>query len=149
MARLDKRLIGWAVLTVSACGPIPRDPEGTLVRVRHEAVIRVGHIQGEPDEHAPWRPVLARIARETRARPVFISGGLEPLLLKLERGEIDLVVGGRFDANTPWKTRVSLSPPLTVAKTSTNKIQSHIVARNGENAWIVLIQRSVQAETGH
>lgn len=81
----------------------------------------------------------------TGAKPVFQPGMLEPLLLDLEAGKLDLVVGGRFDEKTPWKTRVTLGPPIAKAETPIGTTASHIVARNGENAWIMLVQREAKA----
>lgn len=129
-------------LLLAACGPIPRDPEGTLDRVRASHVIRVGVVAGGTD--AEWRPLLARIAAATGARPQAKAGGLEPLLLRLEEGELDLVVGGAFAEDTPWVSRVTLGPVLHRQA----KVAHHMVARNGENTWITLIEREARA-LGH
>lgn len=127
------------LLLLAACGPIPRDPEGTLERVRREHVIRVGLVAG--DRAGVWRPLLGRVAAATGARPRMETGALEPLLLRLERGEIDLVAGGTFAEDTPWAKRVTLGPVLRRKGGSAQ----HLVARNGENAWITLIEREARA----
>jgi hypothetical protein len=127
-------------LLLAACGPFPRDPEATLDRVRASHVIRVGIVEGS----AAWKPLLARVAAATGARPHMHPGAIEPLLLRLEHGELDLVVGGRFATDTPWITRVTLGPVLR----RDAKINDHMVARNGENAWVMLIEREARA-LGH
>ncbi len=128
----------WPLLVLlAACGPIPRDPEGTLDRVRETRVVRVGVVEGP----ATWRPLLARVAAATGARPQFEPGALEPLLLKLEEGEVDLVAGGVFDEKTPWLKRVTLGPVIR----REGKTAHHLVARNGENAWVMLIEREGRA----
>lgn len=125
------------LLLLAACGPIPRDPEGTLERVRQSHVIRVGVVAGETS----WQPLLARVAAATGGAPRFEQGALEPLLLKLEEGELDLVVGGVFDEKTPWIKRVTLGPVIR----RDAPVNHHMVARNGENAWIMLIEREGRA----
>jgi hypothetical protein len=134
------------LLCLAGCGNMPKDPEGTLDRIRQEHVIRVGRVEGgSAADASDWRRVLARVEASTGAKPVFQPGMLEPLLLDLEAGKLDLVVGGRFDEKTPWKTRVTLGPPIAKAETPIGTTASHIVARNGENAWIMLVQREAKA----
>ena len=130
------------LLLLAACGPIPRDPEGTLERVRRTHVIRVGVVEG--DRVAAWRPLLGRVAAATGSAPRMETGALEPLLVRLEQGELDLVVGGAFAEDTPWLARVTLGPVLRRDR----GIAHHVVARNGENAWIMLIERNARA-LGH
>jgi hypothetical protein len=134
------------LLGLAGCGDIPKDPEGTLDRIRSEHLIRVGRVEGGSAADATaWRQVLARLEASTGARPVFRSGSLEPSLLELEAGKLDVVVGGRFDEKTPWKTRVTLGPPVGRIETPDGVTASHIVVRNGENAWIMLVQRETKA----
>lgn len=137
------------LLCLAGCGDIPKDPEGTLDRIRREHAIRVGRVEGgSAGDASEWRRVLARVEASIGAKPVFRSGMLEPLLLDLEAGKLDAVVGGRFDEKTPWKTRVTLGPPIGRIETPTGATVSHIVVRNGENAWITLIQRETEAAGG-
>lgn len=137
------------MLCLAGCGNLPKDPDGTVDRIRREHVIRVGRVQGgSTTDAADWRRVLKRLEASTEAKPILQSGMLEPLLLDLEAGKLDAVVGGRFDEKTPWKARVSLGPPLRTIQTSTGKTASHIVVRNGENAWIMMVQRETKAAGG-
>jgi len=134
------------LLCLAGCGNIPKDPEDTLDRIRREHVIRVGRVEGgSVADASKWRRVLARVEASTSAKPVFRSGMLEPSLLDLEAGKLDAVVGGRFDEKTPWKTRVTLGPPIGRIETPSGATASHIVVRNGENAWIMLVQRETEA----
>lgn len=134
------------MLCLAGCGNLPKDPDGTLDRIRREHVIRVGRVQGgSTTDAADWRQVLTRLEASTEAKPILQFGMLEPLLLDLEAGKLDAVVGGRFDEKTPWKARVSLGPPIRTIQTSTGKTASHIVVRNGENAWIMMVQREAKA----
>ena len=137
------------LLIVSGCGGIPRDPDGTLDRIRHDHVIRVGRVAGAgTDDVADARGIVRRLAVLTGARAAVTIAPLEPLLLRLEAGEVDLVVGARLDEKTPWLKRVTLGPALAVSDTSAGRTAAHVVTRNGENAWITLVQREVRAAGG-
>jgi len=139
-------LLPLVVLSVMAasCG-LPRDTEGTLERVRAEREIRVGLILGGPrgalDPRA--RALLERVARTTGARPRLTGGDAEPLLARLEEGELDLVVG-RFTKSTPWATLVSLTPPLATEKQGKTEIILAAAMANGENEWISLVEREAR-----
>ena len=132
-----------ALLAAGSCADFPRDPEGTLHRVRAERSFRVGLVAplsgGDPKVAA----LLRRVAKASGARGQVESGDAEPLLNRLEEGELDIVVG-RFEAASPWKRLVSFSPPLRIEKHG--KTEFHLVAamRNGENAWIGLIGREAR-----
>lgn len=129
-----------------ACGGIPRDPEGTLDRIRRDQVLHVGMVDGaNPQGVRISSALIAALVEDTGAKPTVTRDELEPLLVSLEAGELDLVVGGRFAEDTPWKTRVTLGPPLISQNTATGTLNEHAVTRNGENAWIVLVQRKAKA----
>lgn len=93
-------LAGLCVLPAAlASCDLPRDPEGTLLRVR-DGTLRAGYV-----ENAPWvagdgepRGVEAELvrefARELNARVEWTRGSHAQLIEALERFEIDLVVGG-------------------------------------------------------
>jgi hypothetical protein len=143
------RLLLLTPLLVVGCGSLPKDPEGTLDRVREQGSIRVGLVLGsEALDGVAWQRVLTRVAAATRAKPSFRAGQLEPLLVELEAGNLDLVVGGRFAADTPWKKRVNLGVPLVKAKTAGRSMAGRIAERNGENAWISLIDRETRTALG-
>lgn len=140
-----KQKSAWfgAVLLLSACGNYPRDPENTLSQVRSEGIFRVGLVAGEQGQSDKARQLVDRIAEATSAKPVITSGETEPLLLDLEEGKLDLVVG-TFDKKTPWAVRVTVGPPLE--RTFDGKIHEQLAPamRNGENAWISLVEREVR-----
>lgn len=138
-----------SLLLLAACGDIPRDPEGTLDTVRATRVIRVGAVGGaEPGDAAAARAVLRGVAARTGATPRLTHGTLEPLLLRLEAGQLDLVVGARFDAKSPWATRVALGPAYARRDEAGGVTAAHVVARNGENGWITLVARETRARAG-
>ncbi|MBB5687549.1 hypothetical protein [Sphingobium boeckii] len=133
------------ILTLVACGGYPRDPDGTLDRVHSQHVFRVGLIAsgGGPDAER----FIKRIADVTHARPEIRHGGTEPLLLDLERGALDLVIGELAD-DSPWRDRVTIIEPLAERGTQKQPILLNPIARNGENAWIMLLEREARNSGG-
>lgn len=131
---------------LGGCGDIPRDQQGTLERIRREGVVRVGMVApaGAPQHADRLRALVDRAASSAGGRPQIMSGASEPLLLMLEAGEIDLVVG-EFDRSTPWSRRVHLIPPLARESRGESEIATTAAARNGENGWIILLEREAHA----
>jgi hypothetical protein len=135
-----------ALAALGACGDFPRDQSGTLERLRREQVMRVGLVaSAAPSPHAArLRALVERSAAAAGARPLVLEEAAEPLLLMLEAGEIDLVVG-EFDRSSPWYSRVHLLPPLAWEKRGESQVEATAAARNGENGWIMLLEREAKA----
>lgn len=130
-------------LLAAACDSLPRDPEGTLDRIRAEKTIRAGIVAGRQEDELE-RAYLAAVAERVGARAVVESGSAENLIGKLEAGEIDLLLG-EFSPTTPWITRVSFMPPLAERMTPYGNVLLLAAARNGENEWIGLLHREAEA----
>src|SRR5215204_4966044 len=100
-------------VAVAGCG-IPRDPEGTLDRVRG-GTLRAGITASQP-----WttleggRPggveveLVERFASELGARVEWVEGSEADLVAALELRELDLVVGG-LTADTPWQAKAAIT----------------------------------------
>jgi len=131
---------------LTGCGGIPRDPESTLDHIRRDHVMRIGWVRGvDPDNSGHWQELVTRLAKATGSQPSIEHDALEPLLVMLEAGKLDMVVGGRFAEDTPWKTRVTLGPSFRTSTTANGTLSERAVARNGENAWIIFTQREAKA----
>jgi polar amino acid transport system substrate-binding protein len=109
-------LIVSILVVATACSSLPRDPEGTLERVRH-GVFRVGLVEnppwvvrtaGEPQGAEP--ELVRRLAASIGARPQWFWGSEERHMEALERFELDLVIGGLDDRN-PWKKKAGFTRP--------------------------------------
>jgi hypothetical protein len=145
--------LGWMLGLVSigilcqGCG-LPRDPEGAYERVSN-GVLRVGSIDNYPqvqlrNDAAPTgreARIVRELANSLNAKLLWVKGGEDELLRKLERFEIDLVIGG-IREDTPWRERVALSQPY-----DQNRIMGetpHVLAGPpGENKWLLYVDRWV------
>lgn len=138
-------VVAAAALLVTGCDPLPRDPDKSLKTIRSTKHIRVGMI-ADPHPLAPGRSraLLDRLAQETGASIVRETGAAEPLLDRLQHGEIDLVMG-TFTEKTPWETEVALAPPIAAAGPDDRRLQLRAAARNGENAWVMMIEKASKA----
>ena len=143
-----KPALAFAImLTCSSCGDFPRDPEGTLERIRSERMFKVGLVAPLTAQGASQRALLDRVGRATSARPEVSTGDAEPLLKQLEEGELDVVIG-RFDKKSPWSASVEIGPALTIQQQGKAEIHLAPVMRTGENAWIALIEAEARNVAG-
>lgn len=134
-----------ALLGLAACSDYPRDTDGTLDDVRG-GEIRVGWSQDARSD-----PQLAALARRLAdglgARMQVQGGTAEPLLLRLEAGELDLVLG-HFAPKSPWMKRVTFSRPLATHEVANSIVETVAATRNGEHAFSMEVDRAVIALKG-
>lgn len=126
-------------------GDFPRDADGTLDRVRSSHGFRVGLVAplGESGLDPKVESFLHRVGRASGASARPERGDAEPLLKRLEEGELDLVIG-RFDKKSPWGPLVTIGPPLRVERQGRAELHLAPVMQNGENGWIALVEREAR-----
>lgn len=130
-----------AVLLLGGCSGLPWDPEGTMDRVKNTKVLRAGIVaDGDASPDAAQRRFLQFIADETGSRPRIVAGSTEELLPRIERGELDIVMG-RFAADTPWGKRVTIMPTPRQMGVENGDPAPAAVVRNGENGWVALVYK--------
>ena len=138
-----------AVVAVGLAGctlTIPSDPDGTLDAVRG-GTLRVG-VSANP----PWTYVVGdeptgteaelveAFAAHLDAEVLWTTGGEQDLVEALERGELEVVVGG-LTADSPWSGRVALTRPY-VEVAGPDGTELHVMAAPaGENAFLVELER--------
>lgn len=127
-------------LLFSGCDDFPRDPANSLDKIRASGIIRVGTEQDLPPE---VRKLVEQVETATGAKAELRRGALEPLLDKLETGEIDLVVAP-FTKKTPWATMSALSPPVRTEGQGEQTVEWRAAMRSGENRWIMLVETSAR-----
>jgi polar amino acid transport system substrate-binding protein len=160
---------------LAGCGlKIPSDPEGTLDRVSGgtlragishnppwtETGTGTGPTSTGPEPAATGaKPagigiapggteaeLVRAFAAEHNARVEWVSGGESNLVRQLERGELDLVVGG-LTKDSPWSKHAALTRPyLETSNAQGDKEQHVMAARMGENAFLVELERFLSEE---
>ena len=141
-------VLTMAIFVLLGCGlSIPADPDHTLQRVRG-GVLRVGASPSEPwivwgAEREPSgveADLVRRFAASLDARVEWTRGGEEALIDRLERGALDLVVGG-LTAKTPWVEKAAVTKPYLTEQTPEGKQEHVMAAPLGENAFLVALER--------
>lgn len=137
-----------AVLLVSGCGgAFPADPDGTLQRVTGDT-LRVGVTANDPwTATEPGGPpsglevdLAAEFAATLDAGVEWTVGSEEDLIGRLERHELDLVVGG-FTGASPWADQAALTTPYTTVPDEEGEPEPHVMAAPlGENAFLVALE---------
>jgi len=132
-----------AIATAALLGGcnLPRDPGRTADTVRARGEMRVGFVAEDlPDRAAEQQ--LASAAKAHGAQVRRLTGPSETLLRAIEEGELDLVYG-RFPADSPWAEHVYLSRvPGRLAEPPTDVSAPRFAIRNGENGWIMAVERA-------
>ncbi|HYG28745.1 MAG TPA: hypothetical protein VD887_00865 [Allosphingosinicella sp.] len=132
-----------ALAAVAACSDLPKDPDGTLKRVERERQFRVGIVESRAGPPAPLRALIARVAAATGARPAIERDAAERLLIRLEDGTLDLVLG-EFEREGPWTMRVHMLPALARGRAGSRETVVAAAAAHGENRWIMLVDREAR-----
>ena len=116
MARNKALSLFVVALALTACDAVPRDPEGTLERVRG-GTMRVGITA-----HDPWTSfeggqpagievdLLQDFADEIDADIEWVPGSEGDLFEALHVGQLDVVIGG-FTSTTPYSKDAALTHP--------------------------------------
>lgn len=125
--------------SVAACDDFPKDPEGTLNRVRG------GTVHAGIVENPPWAEVdggtasgievqlVEQFAASLDAEVHWAEISGPAAMHALEERKLDIVVGG-FQQNDPWKSKVGFSRPYIPGT-------KHVMAvPKGENAWLVALE---------
>ena len=100
----------------AACG-LPRDPEGTLDRVRG-GTLRVGFVVDTPWVAEAGQgaggiegAIASELARGLGARIAWTHASETPLLGALHDGDLDLVIAG-LTKDSPWAAKASFTRPF-------------------------------------
>ncbi|HEY5712143.1 MAG TPA: hypothetical protein VIT38_09620 [Allosphingosinicella sp.] len=138
-------LLACLVAVLASCGSYPRDAGGTRERIVSSRLIRVGVVDGPttPARQALIAAYLERLRGATGALPRIVTGAAEPLLIQLEADQLDLVVG-EVARDSPWISEVTVIEPLAERRLQGRWVGLSPMARNGENAWIMLLEREAR-----
>lgn len=112
------------LLLLVGCDGFPRDPEGSLERIRDQGVLRVGAIFNSPwvtdmrdNQLNGMEGELVRgFAEELGVEVETVWGGDQELFEALIHNELDVMVGG-FTAKNPWMEQVGFTSPYYISRT--------------------------------
>jgi polar amino acid transport system substrate-binding protein len=139
----------FVCLLAAGCGlTIPADPEKTLERVTG-STIRVG-----VSPHPPWTDIsgagepsgtevdlVREFAGTLPAQVEWVVGGEQSLIAALERGELQLVIGG-LTSETPWTEKAAITKPYAEMKDPEGKRKKLVMAAPmGENAFLLALEK--------
>jgi ABC-type amino acid transport substrate-binding protein len=148
MRRLVLLATVLAALLTAACGSFPADPEGTLERVTG-GTLRVGvslnpphtEVRGAAEPEGAEVALVRNFAATLPAEIEWTVGGEERLILALEHGDLDLVIGG-LTADTPWTEHAAITKPYAEAADPAGEpVELVMAARLGENAFLLRLER--------
>lgn len=146
-------LLAVVALALSGCGiSMPADPDGTLDRVRG-GTLHVGAspngdaVQLEGDTVAGAEVELVeRFADHLDADLEWTVGAEEALVRGLERGELDLVIGGLSDAS-PWVDRAGMTRPYAEVRDHAGEVHKLVMlVPMGENAFLSELETFLSEE---
>lgn len=144
------RAVILLALCLTACTDLPRDPDGTSARIAASGEIRVGLTTDTgalPNETAVAGRFLDTLAADMGTRIAMQRGATEPMLARLEAGELDVVISPLAD-DTPWKKDLALGPALVEADIGGKRHALRPLVRQGENAMLARVYRVGMAMGG-
>lgn len=147
------------LLTVllTGCGvQIPADPDGTLEEITTSGELKVGVSVNPPWTTLPATPqddpggveveLIESFAQSLDVEPVWVVGGEEELVRRLEEGEVHVAVGG-LTKKSPWGTTVALSRPYATSTEHGTKVEHVVATVPGENALLSELERHLDEVT--
>jgi polar amino acid transport system substrate-binding protein len=150
MSRLILALLSitFVCLLAAGCGlTIPADPEKTLERMTG-STMRVGVspnppwtvIDGAGEPSGTEVDLVREFAGTLQAQVEWVVGGEQPLIAALERGELQLVIGG-FNSETPWTEKAAITKPYAETRDPEGKRKKLVMAAPmGENAFLLALE---------
>ncbi|GAA1536817.1 hypothetical protein GCM10009803_16860 [Microbacterium ginsengiterrae] len=143
------------VLALTGCGiQVPADPHGTTERVEG-GVLRVGVTDNPPwvvldgpgDPAGTEVDLVSGFAGRLDAEVEWTEGSEARLLQDLERGRIDMVVGGFLD-DTPWSDRGGMTRVYTEVSGEDGPEKHVMIVRMGENRLLSTLESYLLEEVG-
>lgn len=139
-------------LALSAC-TIPADPDETLDRVQERGTLRVGASPSgelvvlDGDQVSGTEAELAEdFAESVGATVEWRTGGEEELVKAMERGEIDLLIGG-LSKKSAWSPKVGMTRPYAESVEHGQKVEHVLAVPLGENAMLSRLEEFLDEGT--
>lgn len=142
-SRLTSAFVGLT-LALTGCASMPSDPDGTLERVEREGVLRVGASPSDRTEHEA--ELAEGLAAELGARVEWTRDGETALVGAMERGELDLIIGG-LHADSPWSDKVAITRAYAESTEAGETVKHVLAVPIGENAMLVRVETYLDENT--
>jgi hypothetical protein len=139
------RIAGLLLLILGACDALPRDPEHSSERIQQSRTLRIGIT--DPKLVPEAQRLVAALAQQNSARPIMRQGALEPLIVDLDAGRLDLIIAP-MAKRSPWKTLVAPGPALTHIGEGKERVEWRALMKNGENRWIMQVEGASRRVSG-
>ena len=154
------RALGMLLVTASfgvlGCAePVfPRDPEHSLERVMIGEPLRVGACENMPwivvDDDGtvtgPEAEIISNYADTLATEVDWTTGSESQLILSLDEGRLDMVIGG-IRSDSPWSKKAALTRPHARSTGPDGKPEELVFARRlGENALLTSVERYLVTE---
>lgn len=145
--------VGLVVVALSGCSSIPRDPDGTLEQVVERGELRVGAspsgelvtLEGD-DPSGPEVDLVEGFAQDLGVDVVWTMSGETELVGAMERGDLDVLVGG-LHADSPWSDKVAVTRPYAESREDGETVKHVLAVPIGENAMLVRLERYLDEAT--
>ncbi|HLN56167.1 MAG TPA: transporter substrate-binding domain-containing protein [Bacteroidales bacterium] len=139
-------LLLYLIITLSACGRIPADPEKSFEKAKGTG-LAAGFSQNPPwvieDDgipHGVEADLITGFAASNGMKVIWHKGSEQKLMEMLEKKELHLVINGLTKDN-PWKSR-RIGMTLPYFKAGKEK---HVIAvQQGENRLLMHLQRYLE-----
>lgn len=142
-----KQLVVMCLLVVAGCDSLPQDPGKSSKRIEATGRFSVGLVDPDLRRDPHLVALVRRLERMSGARAEWRAGSGETLLSEVKRGDVDLAVG-RFSEASPWTKELAMGPPLVSSGPPDEPLELKAVMRNGENRWIMTVERASRAVAG-
>ncbi len=137
-----------ALLCLAACD-LPRDPNGTMNRVRGGTLV-VGIVEGSSyaslgasEATGEDADLARRVADTFGAEPRWTRGTADQMVAALDDGAVDLAIGG-IPRRAPWTTRVALTASIGGMNLGGERVERAFALPLGENRWMLEVNRVVR-----
>lgn len=144
--RILKLIVLSAGLMVAACGALPADPNNTTETVEQENRVRVGYVAGEDDAARGEMEALARLVAEAHGATIAAEEDTtDALMERLEKGELDIVIGVWAKKN-PWSKHAAFTSAWAERKVKKDEPVVRGAVHLGENKWLLSIDRAIEEQ---
>jgi len=120
---------------------LPRDPQGTLDKVRGGTITVGVNADDEPADPRE-RAALERLAGDVGADLSFRVDELHTLIADLEGGRIDMIAG-HIPKTTPFAEKVGLSASVSRMTLGDDEVKTVFAVRKGENGFLTAVETAI------